>query len=142
MKYILILPLIISGLFAQKITKTVTVNYTRAYCGGAKPPAELLEQLNTPKPLANCKLILKSADGKKIYKVKTDANGKFTKKFAQFKYNVFLASNSKSKAELPFNKQCKKLLEKQLGELDLSNGNEITIKLPCDPCDPDMKRRQ
>jgi hypothetical protein len=45
-----------------------------SYCGGAKPPKEILDQYAIPKPFANKKFILVSANGKTC-SATTDANG-------------------------------------------------------------------
>lgn len=52
----------------------VQILQTQHYCGGIKPPKEILDQYAIPKPYANKKFVLVSANGKTC-KVKTDANG-------------------------------------------------------------------
>jgi hypothetical protein len=134
------------GLNAQSSAKKkITINYNLAYCGGAKPPQELLDNLNSPKPLANCKIKLVRVDSLKKVKAKvfkTDKNGSALLKVKEGTYKVFLYSNAKNKAELPFNKKCSKFYENPFTEIEI-NGKESTalIRIPCDPCDPDIKHR-
>ena len=47
--------------FAQKNTYQVQLHLTQTsdYCGGAKPPEEILQQLNTPKPFPNKQVVIK-----------------------------------------------------------------------------------
>jgi len=82
-----ILILSISSCVAQKSKNKMyiisgKVTETSDYCGGARPPEELIEQLKTPKPLADKVLIIKSGKNnsltKSIQKTKTDPYGNFT----------------------------------------------------------------
>jgi hypothetical protein len=124
----------------------ITFTYTRSYCGGAKPSEEILQQLNTPKILANCRLML-IHEHNMAFKgpvVTTNANGEalvqLTKKGT---YSVYLVSNKKNKAELPFNKSCKALLKINLGTF-VNAGVDTTcsIRIPCDPCNQQIKARK
>jgi hypothetical protein len=134
------------GLNAQSSAKKkITITYNSAYCGGAKPPKELIDNLNIPKPLANCKIKLVSMDSSKKIKAKifkTDKNGAKLLKISEGTYKVFIYSNAKNKAELPFNKKCVKYSETALGEIEINGKESIAlIRIPCDPCDPDIKHR-
>lgn len=146
-----ILPLIcllFTSLMAQTTVqaekKVITIQYTRQYCGGAKPSAEILEQLNTALPLSNCKVKLVRTDKKsKSRTLMTNDKGEFSAALPNGKYKIYIASNKTNKAQLPFNKKCRKLCSMPLGELDLTaNQTTAEIRIPCDPCDPSVKKRQ
>ncbi len=125
---------------------TITVYYTLSYCGGARPNPEILEKLNTPRPLANCfiKLVPITKEKKaKTICVKTNDKGEIIIKLQNYKYQVFIGKNKKNNATLPFNKKCDNLSETVLTEFDAkTKPAEIQLKFPCDPCDPEMKKRQ
>ncbi len=44
----------------EKIEVRFHLTETEAYCGGAKPPQELLDELNTPKAMANTSIFLRN----------------------------------------------------------------------------------
>lgn len=59
------------------------ITETFSYCGGARPPAELLEELGTPKPMKNKTIFIKigtsNKSSKRVYKkIITDDNGNFS----------------------------------------------------------------
>jgi hypothetical protein len=60
------------------------------YCGGAKPSAEILAQYDAPKPFANKKLVIVSANGKTC-KATTNANGYLKIKLKAGSYKVYEA---------------------------------------------------
>jgi hypothetical protein len=141
---LLILLALTSLAYAQKPPDVkVGVTFTRAYCGGAKPTQEILDELNQERPLANCKLVFFSTTTKKKYTVRTNENGQAVlKKFIPGTYKVFIASNRKNKATLPFNKACTKLSKISLTEATVkTDGDKVNLRIPCDPCDADMKKR-
>jgi hypothetical protein len=150
MNRLLLLFMFISAFtFAQQNEKKqktkITVTYTRAYCGGAKPSPEILNELNTARPLSNCvvKLVPVGIKKPKSVTAKTNANGEINVCLKHKTYSIYIASNSKNKAELPFNKKCSKLRTMPLGEFEITDKNASTeIKIPCDPCDPSVKKRQ
>lgn len=77
----------------QLYTVAGTVTATYAYCGGARPSAEMLAELNRPKPMANKKLFIKSgaintANETVIKSFETDANGYFKIELAKGSYCV------------------------------------------------------
>jgi len=58
------------------------------YCGGAKPPAEVLAALEKPLPYADKKLIIVSATGK-IDSTKTDSKGVLKIKLKRGSYKLY-----------------------------------------------------
>ncbi len=50
---------LISSTSVKKYNVTLSVTQTSSYCGGAQPPKDLINQLNTPNPLANKKLFVR-----------------------------------------------------------------------------------
>jgi len=72
------------------------VNQTNSYCGGARPPDDLLEELAKPKPLTNYKLYIKKntpsiIDAIIMDSIITDQNGRFTLKMPKGNY-IFVDS--------------------------------------------------
>jgi hypothetical protein len=45
-----------------------TITQTRSYCGGARPSDEMLEKLNTPRPLPGIKLYVRSGNTNQLKK--------------------------------------------------------------------------
>jgi hypothetical protein len=77
----------------KKIPVSGTVTETNSYCGGARPPDELLAQLATPRPITNKTIYIKkgevnSFDNKVLLKLTTDSKGNFRTKLAPGKYLV------------------------------------------------------
>lgn len=69
------------------------LNQTYSYCGGARPPDELLLELAKPKPLPYHKLYLKKhttsiIDAIIIDSIKTDQNGRFRLKIPNGNYVI------------------------------------------------------
>ena len=58
------------------------------YCGGAKPPAEILAQYDKPKPYAGKKLVIVSANGKTVTAV-TNPEGYLKIKLKAGAYKVY-----------------------------------------------------
>ncbi len=82
-----------------RIKVSGTVTETRKYCGGARPTAEILAQLNTPKPSPNKKIYIKKGkintlDNKVILALSTDAKGNFN---AKLKPGTYLIVDSTKK---------------------------------------------
>jgi hypothetical protein len=72
------------------------VNQTNSYCGGARPPDDLLKELAKPKPLTNYKLYIKKntpsiIDAIIMDSVITDKNGRFALKMPKGNY-IFVDS--------------------------------------------------
>ena len=61
-------------------TKTVCINYTETYCGGAAPPEEMLREMRKMKPFANQQIAIykSNSDDFKPYMYKTNENGEVT----------------------------------------------------------------
>ena len=72
------------------------VNQTNSYCGGARPPDDLLEELAKPKPLTNYKLYIKKntpsiIDAIIMDSVITDKNGRFNIRLKKGNYDTRLS---------------------------------------------------
>ncbi len=84
--FLLLLPL---GLLSQ--TKVnIQIMQKGTYCGGARPNPEILAQHETPKPFANKKFVLVSANTKTCT-VTTNANGYLKIKLKPGSYKVYEA---------------------------------------------------
>lgn len=71
----------------------VKVTQTKEYCGGARPPKELLEELNTPKPLGEAtvhfrKGSMNDLDSAIIYSALSDTNGVIRVKLPEGTYGL------------------------------------------------------
>ena len=124
--------------------KKLIIKYTRSYCGGARPNEEIINALNEPKILANCKIRIED-DGKskKSWVAKTNESGEVQLKLKKGKYNFYIAPNEKNKSDLPFDKSCKKLTKKVLSIFEITDKEtNIEIRIPCNPCDPSLKERR
>lgn len=124
------------------------VKYNGTYCAGAKPPAEMLEEIGREKPLANTTIKIfcvgKKQPSYKV-KVKTDTEGKCTVKLPEGEWDYMLTS-SIDKSILYINKKCSKAIKKVYGTFTVKKTDTEPIKLlyhfECDPCDPNSKKRQ
>lgn len=123
---------------------TVTMNYISAYCGGARPTEEILQELQTPRPLANCWIMFVHENNMAMKGplAKTNEKGEALLNLKPGKYKIFLASNKMNEAKLPFNKKCKAIYKMAVGEFEYTGSDgSASVKIPCDPCDPNAKKR-
>jgi hypothetical protein len=86
------------------------VNQTSSYCGGARPPDDLLEELAKPKPLTNYKLYIKKntpsiIDAIIMDSIITDQNGRFTLKMPKGNY-IFVDSIYKDREHYNLDTNC------------------------------------
>jgi hypothetical protein len=121
--YFILIFFIPNLLFSQKKVKSSKnfsivkgiVNQTYSYCGGARPPDELLIELAKPKPLSNYKLYIKKnipsiIDAIIMDSIITDQNGRFNIRLKKGNY-VFIDSNYKDRNQ--FNQLVKFILDDQ-----------------------------
>ena len=78
---------------AKTVPVSGTVTQTRDYCGGARPPDEILTQLGTPTPVSGKKIYIKAGEvntfeSKVILVLTTDEKGNFKAKLKPGKYLV------------------------------------------------------
>ncbi len=128
-----LLLLMVHGAFSQQKVK-VHVQFTNAYCGGARPSQEVLDRLNRAKDLEHTQLRL-------IYKgetkVKTNEFGHFKARLRPGTYHIYIGNEKASDSN--FDPTCAKMLEMSFGELVIEKGKdfyEVTIKIGCNPCLP------
>jgi hypothetical protein len=118
--------------------------YTRSYCGGARPTEEMLNALRTPKALANCTISFVNEKTGRFVEDASNEKGELNVFLETGNYLVRIGDNSANLAELPFKKDCKKLQEINLANLQIpvSGSDSIFLKIPCDPCDSLLKNRR
>lgn len=75
---------------AQKKVVTITVNFTRPYCGGARPTPEMIKAASEPRPYANKTLVWVSEKGK-ADSAKTNEKGILKLKAAKGTYKLYEA---------------------------------------------------
>lgn len=73
---------------AQKKKISLTINYYKPYCGGARPTEEMEKDAQTPKPYTNKTVVIISESGK-IDSVKTDASGVIKLKLKAGTYKLY-----------------------------------------------------
>lgn len=86
----------------DKIDVVIKATTTQAYCGGAKPSDETLEELNTPVPAANVKIYLRKGVVNNIvnnidYEFTTDDNGQVKTSLPEGTYSIVF-ENKKDKS--------------------------------------------
>lgn len=79
----------------KKVTVSGNVTQTYPYCGGARPPKEILEQLAQPKPFIGKKFHVitgeKNTEGRKIIlSFTSDSSGNFSFKLPAGNYSIIL----------------------------------------------------
>ncbi|HEU4718517.1 MAG TPA: hypothetical protein VFU15_11810 [Bacteroidia bacterium] len=122
-----------------------TFLFTRAYCGGAAPPKEVLDKLNTPQALSLSTLILENKKTGNKIEVTTDANGKTEMNIPAGRY--ILRFSDKINPALPtgFNPKCETWLKMKVTEMNIVPSGHVdktvSITFECDPCDASAKMR-
>lgn len=86
MRFLFLLLLPFSFFSQTKVNVEILQKFN--YCGGAKPPAEILAQYEKPRPYANKKLIIVSANGKTATTT-TDSNGYLKVKLKPGSYKLY-----------------------------------------------------
>jgi hypothetical protein len=61
----------------SQIAVNIKITQTSSYCGGAAPPRELIEQLNTPVPLAGKVIYLRKGKTNKLCKKTIELKKRF-----------------------------------------------------------------
>jgi hypothetical protein len=118
-----------------------TISYTESYCGGARPPEELLQQLATPKPFASDTLRVKNVETGTEYLVVTDEHGHYEMELPAGNYVVHPKFRTTAAGYSPnYEANCKQWRELQLHTLnEVKAGEEkaidFTVHFPCDPCE-------
>lgn len=86
----------------ERYDVTINATTTQAYCGGAKPSEEVLEELNTPKPASNVKIYLRKGDSNNIdndidFEFTTNDSGRVETRLPEGKYSIVF-ENKKDRA--------------------------------------------
>ncbi len=157
MKIFAILLLIVSSILTfynclgqdESEMKTVlkgNVTFTTRYCGGARPSQEILDRNKTPKIYKNTTFKLKNASTNKEYLFKTDSLGNYSLSIKKGMYNLYPTLNSSDENKIGFDNKCEKWQSMNIGEVTIGNEKKLNydfiVNCPCDPCDPDIKKRQ
>jgi hypothetical protein len=118
--------------------------YNNAYCNGAPPPKEVLDQLKSPKLLKNSTIrFVLDKDTSKTATAKTDGRGVLRVMLDTGLWWCCLTRDADPATGI--NKNCPLLFRKRFCSVRIqkneSNVAELMFQLPCDPCDPEVKRR-
>lgn len=118
-----------------------TIQRTESYCGGARPPEALLQELATPKPFASDTLRVKNTENGAEYLIATDEHGHYEVELPAGNYIVHPKMRTVSQGYSPnYDANCKQWLQLQLHRFDEVKAGEeklmdFTIHFPCDPCE-------
>lgn len=119
-----------------------TIQYTESYCGGARPPEELLKQYATPKPFASDTLRFKNVQTGAEFLVATDEHGHYEAILPAGNYVIHPALRPTSQGGYSpnYDPNCKQWKELELYRLDDVQESEekmvdFTVHIPCDPCE-------
>lgn len=122
------------------------IKYNGSYCGGAKPSEQMLEEIESMRPLSNTTLkVFPIGKKKPVYKVKTDKNGiaKISLPDGEWEYTL---TKDIGKEIMYINKKCSKAINQVYGTFTtgMSGLDEINVNFhfKCDPCDENSKKRQ
>ncbi len=124
-------------------TKTVCINYTETYCGGAAPPEEMLREMRKMKPFANQQIAIykSNSDDFKPYMYKTNENGEVTLPM-NLGNQVFISCypTAENYTLKPKKKDCyREFIINNLKMADLTSRDSIVklyIDIQCNPCIP------
>ncbi len=124
-----------------------TILNTQSYCGGARPPQELLNELATPKPYGNRSLVFVHTTSHKEYTFTTDEHGHYEVELPLGKYELRPGKRFNTEEEnFTYDPNCSVWLTTVLATLEVlppfsDNIKDFTIHIPCDPCDPNIRLR-
>jgi hypothetical protein len=121
------------------------VQFTRAYCGGARPSEEIVADYNSPKALTNSTLKLKNHFTGKEYFLNTGSGGSGTVDLEEGKYDVFFTEKIDAGLSTGFDPKCDLWQDQLLQTIKVSAASpqsSINVHFICNPCDETMKRRQ
>lgn len=119
-----------------------TIQYTESYCGGARPPEELLKQYATPKPFASGTLRFKHTETGTEYTVITDEHGHYEAELPAGNYVIHpaLRQTDQGGYSPDYDPNCARWRELELHRFDNVKESEeklvdFTVHFPCDPCE-------
>lgn len=124
-----------------------TITNTQSYCGGARPPEELLKELATPKPYGNRSLVFFHSGSKKEYGFTTDEHGHYEVELPIGKYELRPGKRYNTEEEnYTYDPNCTVWMNHVFTTLEVlaplsDNIKDFTIHIPCDPCDPNIRLR-
>lgn len=131
-----------AGKQAVATYKTIAIDYSEMYCGGAAPPDEMITEMATMKPFANSEIMvyLNSKDSKPLV-YKTNNEGKITLKtneITQVFISIYHSADLYIRQKEMYD--CyKKFITDNLMIVDMNN-QDTAIKLAtvkqCNPCLP------
>jgi hypothetical protein len=114
------------------------VIFSNSYCGGIKPPQNILDEFKKTYPFPNSTFILKGEDGVK-HTITTDNRGCFTAQLPAGNYGYYMTDKFSKTAGSNFNASCEKWLAKSFGTIEITSsqvkGYEIHYCFGCNPCD-------
>lgn len=119
------------------------VVYSKAYCNGARPSDEMLDELYREKNYYLSEIKIRNMDNGEERLLVTDRMGKISDSLPRGIYQVFLTPNFFNELEGVFNPKCKLVLDKPIYNFKLHSNylDKISHRFECDPCDPNSRKR-
>jgi len=121
------------------------IESTSSYCGGAAPPQDLLDRLETPQAFVNGQLVFIEKSSKKAYPFKTDATGHYSISLLPGTYELHPEKRTNIE-DYSYDPNCKAWLSTVFAEVIVkekpgAQTNDCVIHFVCDPCDPYIHMR-
>lgn len=124
--------------------KEGTAFYNSAYCNGAPPPEEILQDLKKYKILEKSEIkFVNHEDETIVVYAKTDENGNFEIDLATGKWDYYLTPNINKKYGI--DPTCKERFKNKSGSFELKENDkkipDLHFYFDCDPCDQTIRMR-
>ena len=126
------------------IAVELTLWFTHAYCGGARPSEEMTKEYQKLSLLSESTVILRNHYLLKEYECTTNASGIAKLRLEAGKYDIYLTRKINPNLPTGFDPECKVWREKSMGTIKVMEGRNslsATIHFECNPCDLSVRTR-
>ena len=129
------------NIFAQTKNEIIfSVKYTNAYCGGARPTPEILEELDIPQILTSTQLLFipKNEKSKKTICATTDKKGQVKLKLLPGAYSIKMSKKFNKTLGLNYDPTCKKMLDYTWQTIEITKDQSsasLILRFSCNPCE-------
>lgn len=120
------------------------IQFTRSYCGGARPTEQILDNYRTPIPLGASTLKFRNHFTGKEYFLHTGADGVASADMEEGKYDVFFTKDIDESLPTGFDPECNLWQNELLFTVKVTSSGkmqDVTVHFVCNPCDETIKRR-
>jgi hypothetical protein len=119
---------------------TLTLTRTESYCGGMEPPEDLIQELNTPKPVLNKKVFVLDDSRQCVDSFYSLYTTKFRTALKSGRYTIHLIPNAQDlDSIMDDEKRCAQAyVQRSLSTFDIQGDTSLTANLHfgCNPCLP------